>query len=315
MAEGNFGSGNDVRAPVFDHGSGTAKHSLFGNVRLEFASGHGGIGELDSQWLGQCRFTHLKADKHFASGGGAVSGDCNVDMVKVLAQLRGSAEIRQNERILTIDPDAVVIYDAGQPYEIANFSAVDVLILHIPRRLLLGQLSRARRIELRTDGLQRILRTMMETTANEIGCLDPRARESLGQAFAELVKSICQQPTSDDRSTDGADSLNFLYMRAVDYIAANIGWTDLDVGGMARKMGCSARYVYRAFEAHGTTPTACIWSLRLQAAADALGQRTFRPGLITDIAYRYGFSSSAHFSRLFRERYDCSPSQWSRLAG
>ena len=34
-----------------------------------------------------------------------------------------------------------------------------------------------------------------------------------------------------------------------------------------------------------------------------------RGGSVTDIAFRWGFSSQAHFSRLFRARFGCSPSQ------
>lgn len=79
---------------------------------------------------------------------------------------------------------------------------------------------------------------------------------------------------------------------------------------IARRMGCSVRYVYRAFEVECLTPSDYIWDLRVQKAAEKLRDAGGYAGEISEIAFALGFSSSAHFSRAFRLRYGVSPSQW-----
>jgi AraC-like DNA-binding protein len=50
-----------------------------------------------------------------------------------------------------------------------------------------------------------------------------------------------------------------------------------------------------------------IWRRRLEVAAKCLGDPDRVHAAIGDLAYRCGFSSQAHFSRRFKDRYGLSP--------
>jgi AraC-like DNA-binding protein len=63
----------------------------------------------------------------------------------------------------------------------------------------------------------------------------------------------------------------------------------------------------RAFAAEGISVAQYIQSRRLEAALrDLRGLRT-DDQRIADVAARWGFSSQAHFTRLFRARFGCTP--------
>jgi AraC-like DNA-binding protein len=50
-----------------------------------------------------------------------------------------------------------------------------------------------------------------------------------------------------------------------------------------------------------------VWESRLMLAADMLRRGDKGRVQISDIAYRCGFSTPAHFSRAFKHRYGVSP--------
>jgi transcriptional regulator GlxA family with amidase domain len=53
-----------------------------------------------------------------------------------------------------------------------------------------------------------------------------------------------------------------------------------------------------------------IWTTRLDGCRGELARRTDRT--ISEIAFAWGFSSSAHFSRAFRKRFGITPSAFRR---
>lgn len=291
---------------------------LFGNVRLHFGEGREAASRLVSTRLGQCRLTRLEAEAHFVDGDNVLAGGNRPDMVKLIIQTRGLSQLCQGNQTLAVGPKTLVIYDPVYSYRLDNPAPVELLMLQLPRDLLprtiAGRLRQPMAAPLMPGGLQRVLVSMMDAAANEMATLDEAARESLGRAMAELARTIMSEKGLAAGIGEPPPPLALLGDRIKDYVGRNMRRPDLDAADIARKMGCSVRYVYRAFEAEGTTPADYIWSRRLEIAAEALRTRAQRPGSIADIAFEFGFSSSAHFSRLFRQRYDRTPSQWRQAA-
>jgi len=55
------------------------------------------------------------------------------------------------------------------------------------------------------------------------------------------------------------------------------------------------------------TPGQLIGSLRLQRAADLLGQKA---GTVSEICYKVGFNDNSYFARAFKKQFGCSPSEY-----
>lgn len=284
---------------------------LFGNVRLEFEAGRESGGEIASTRLGAARFTHLAAQRHLVIGGDVLPGDCRRDLVKVMVQKRGRAELSQGRHRVSMEEDQLVFYDPAKPYEIDNIEAVEVAMLHLPRATV-GAIDMPVRVAIKAGTLSGALYSLMSAVDGNVSHLDPQARQSLGHSMAELARAIVAG-TEASSQTSAATELVFARMKQ--HVEANLASPGLDAASIARHAGCSVRTVYLAFSAQGTTPADYIWRNRIERAARALKSSRAQPGIITDIAYAYGFSSSAHFARKFRETYSCSPSEWLRADG
>ncbi|WP_411505144.1 helix-turn-helix domain-containing protein [Brucella anthropi] len=293
----------------------TVARRLFGTVRLHFPHGREGASRLVSAKFGQCRLTRLNAEAHRVDGTQVLTDGRRPDMVKLVIQPRGKSLFQQAGQNLTVGGQALVIYDPAYSYRLDNPMPVEVLMLQVPRGTLppaiAGRLRRPMTVPLADGGLPNILFSMMQATILEMNHLDGAGRESLGRAMVDLTRTIVGDHMKADVQ---AQPLALLFDRIRDYVTENIRRSDLDAADIARRMGCSVRYVYRAFAAQGTTPADFIWEQRLAAAAEMLRNRPSRPGLIAETAFEFGFSSSAHFSRLFRQRYDHTPSQWREAA-
>ncbi|ANL69821.1 AraC family transcriptional regulator protein (plasmid) [Rhizobium phaseoli] len=289
--------------------------TLFGNVRLDFGAADEEKSAMLSAMLGACRLTRLEADRHVVFGERVTAGPEYPDAIKLILQTAGSASIEQSGVQAPVAANALVIYDPRRPYVLTNSTPVRQLLLQMPRQALpqaaVERLAAPFTAHAGQDGMCGILLSLMESTMQEIGHLDEARRSSVGQTMIDFVRTMIGEGRPQRLV---ADPLDLLLARIKAFIACNIARPDLTVAMIARRMSCSVRYVYRAFEAERLTPSDYIWDLRLQLAAGKLREAGGHSGEISGIAFALGFSSSAHFSRAFRTRYAVSPSQWRKAA-
>jgi len=287
--------------------------NLFGNVRLDFSTANEDKSRMVSAMLGACRLTRLEADRHIVLGEHVTAGPDDPDAIKLILQTDGSASLAQGGLHAPVSANALVIYDPRRPYMLTNSTPVRQLLLQLPRHALppaaVGRLAMPFTAHATQDGMCSILLSLMESTMHEIGHLDEARRSSVGQTMIDLVRSMIGWDMQPARSV--GNPLDLLLQRIKNFIDSNLVRPDLTVSMIARRMGCSVRYVYRAFESECLTPSDYIWDLRLQRGAAQLREASGGyAGEISEIAFALGFSSSAHFSRAFRNRYGASPSQW-----
>ena len=91
------------------------------------------------------------------------------------------------------------------------------------------------------------------------------------------------------------------------FIETHLSDSKLSVAQVAKNCGISSRYLSLLLMHNGTPFSTLVWDKRLKAAVQWLS--TARPGEVTisEIAYRVGFKSAAHFSRMFKREYKVSP--------
>jgi AraC-like DNA-binding protein len=286
--------------------------NLFGNVRLDFSTADENKSRIVSAMLGACRLTRLEADRHIVFGEHMTAGPDNPNAIKLIVQTEGSASLAQGGLEVPVSAKALVIYDPHRPYMLTNNTPVRQLLLQLPRHALshatVEKLTTPFMAHAEHNGMCRILLSLMDSTMHEIDHLDQARRFSVGQTMIDLVSSMVGGDAQPARSV--CNPLDLLLQRIKDFIDRNLVRPDLTVSIIARRMGCSVRYIYRAFEAECRTPSDYIWDQRLQRAAAQLREAGGYAGEISEIAFALGFSSSAHFSRAFRNRYGASPSQW-----
>lgn len=92
--------------------------------------------------------------------------------------------------------------------------------------------------------------------------------------------------------------------KAILYMESNLE-QPLSSSDVAEKVGMSTRQLERLFLRYvGSSPKSYVTSLRLERARQMLQQTRLR---VLEIAVACGFSSSSHFSRLYKRRFGISP--------
>lgn len=96
--------------------------------------------------------------------------------------------------------------------------------------------------------------------------------------------------------------------RAISFIESNAD-LDIGIGEIAAAAGVSRRAVQLAFRRHlDSTPTAYLRRVRLDQAHRELADAAPDGDLtVTDVAYRWGFSSPSRFAERYRVAFGCSP--------
>lgn len=88
----------------------------------------------------------------------------------------------------------------------------------------------------------------------------------------------------------------------------------LSVMMVAQGCGISPRYLSLLLQLHGTPFSELVWSKRLKIASGWLVSPQQGDVPISEIAYRVGFKSPAHFSRMFKRVFKMGPREY-RLSG
>lgn len=163
----------------------------------------------------------------------------------------------------------------------------------------------ARGVSTTTPALRMLLRYL--DLAQEDLLADPDLRAAFTNHVCDLL-ALTIGATRDAAALAKTRGVIAARLRAMkDDIRKACARQDLSVHTIAARYGVSARYVQRIFEESGLTFTQYVTEQRLAAAYKALRRRTLANTPISTIAYECGFSDVSHFNRVFRQRFNCTP--------
>lgn len=120
--------------------------------------------------------------------------------------------------------------------------------------------------------------------------------------MAALAENLGGLPLQDNTGSVRRDRIKA-------YVLENLRDPELNIGKIAKRLDLTPSTVHRAWEGEANSLTSWIWSMRLQGAEQDLRQLAHQHRTITEIAYHWGFSSSAHFSRAFRRHFGVPPKE------
>ncbi len=128
----------------------------------------------------------------------------------------------------------------------------------------------------------------------------------LAATVIDLLAVAVAQERGGSVARDAAADAALAHARAE--IEARLGSATLTVASLCRAIGMSRSALYRLFEVEGGVQ-AYITRRRLERVAATLGDpdQQIRIG---DLAERWGFCDAAYLSRLFRERFGMTPSDY-----
>jgi signal transduction histidine kinase/ligand-binding sensor domain-containing protein/DNA-binding response OmpR family regulator len=250
----------------------------------------------------------------------------------------GAAEGREKDVILVVEDHAEVrkyirgvlesrylveeAEDGRQGIKKAKESIPDLIISDIMMSDVDGyQLCRELKKDIKTSHIPIVLLTARASEASVLQGLETGADDYIVKPFnakilmarirnlirlrrqlhRKIKRQMLQQPAEITIS-----SMDEAFLKEVQkVIEKNLGDLEFDVDALCKKLYMSQPTLYRKIRAlTGESPTLFIQSYRLQRAAQLL-KANF--GNVTEVAYEVGFSSSAYFTRCFKEKFNILP--------
>lgn len=227
------------------------------------------------------------------------------DLVGILAMRSGSLGLTLNGQSMVLAAGNVVVWDGAHEGTFEALGPIAKRTLIVPRERLRAAFPRLDSVIGRVlpadNGALRLLFDYLDTVVDCGPALDPAARAAAGDAAVELARVALGAgvPEQTQRLRDT------LVVQVRRYVDAHLGEFELDPRQIADAHAVSVRTLHGAFEETGESVSALIRRRRLERCWADLASGRKEP--VTDVALRWGFRETSHFSRVFRTHYGCSP--------
>ncbi|MDH4567112.1 helix-turn-helix domain-containing protein [Pseudomonas sp. BN414] len=215
-----------------------------------------------------------------------------------------------------LEPGELVIYRTDRPYLFGFSGNMRQYIFDIPQDLFQARCLERLDAPLKIGAETRLQRLLIRTLCDRSqGFFERPANQDAGgfedDSF-ELLANIISGQTGERRVS--AHSASYLLV-AKRVIAEQLGDPGLSCEWVAAAVGISVRHLARLFALEGSSPGRYIGDKRMELAHRLLSSPQASGLDISEVAYRHGFSSQAHFARSFKARYGCTPSEARNAAG
>ncbi|SOE02076.1 AraC family transcriptional regulator [Blastococcus haudaquaticus] len=255
--------------------------------------------------LGRLRVADIAGNAHVIERPPGLVEARPKDATFVSVLLEGAGFFYSSDSCLALAAGDVVVYRTDRPYLFGFSGPMRQILVDVPHGLLQER-------DVDVEGPHPISGAGRGPAARQAHCL----RELLlgavsgtaqaGQSVADQVLDLVGAMTGAPGGTTDAVRLR----AATAHIDGHLRDPALCADAVARAVGVTARHLNRAFAAEGTTVTRYIQGQRLEHARRDLSRSSLPTDRIVDVASRWGFVSQAHFARLFRDAYGCTPTQY-----
>ena len=226
--------------------------------------------------------------------------------VKVLFQTYGVSHFEQNGRRIELQPGDCLAYDVSCPHSIISPSQTRHEVVIVPTDLLNERGFQAAKMPAfkfsARAGTGRIAHDFVHATFGEA----PRLLPNTANGVADTLIDLLLLPLREVGAVFDRGGPAVLHLRAQAFIREHLRDPDLSIDQISAALGCSKRYLHMLFSEKGMTVSDYIWHARLQHCREELETKGGKT--ITDVAFSWGFSSSSHFSRVFRKYFGIAPS-------
>jgi AraC-like DNA-binding protein len=258
--------------------------------------------------IGHIRFCKLSGTGY---GCELASASGSKGCLEISIELKETAYFTHAGRKLVQPPGQWTVFDTAQPSAISAPHGSETLILTVPREKLLGSRRNLDDLILRpfstAYGIGRVVCEFVSSVVNELPNLDSRSETSVADAVYHLLRLAIAEFSGD---REGQSSGEFLRERIKTCILSDPRSPDLSIERIASALHCTKRYLHKVFEPEGISLSDYIWRSRLDRCRDELLDPIHEARSVTDIAFSWGFSSSAHFSTAFKQRFGVPPSYY-----
>ena len=229
----------------------------------------------------------------------------------LVSQRSGYCQITQNGQSFQLAPGELLLMDSVGSIDITPFGLIEHASLSLSRAEVCKQFGNQPKTFGKISSSKacgRMLHVLMDQLCKD--ALNGEGAVGEGQAlqsaFVSLLGSAFEQEDDERDDCGGLQGSNLRsYVQKV--IDESLTQPGLSPVGLASRLNISVRHLYRLFEEQDDSVCRYIQRARLKRSADDLTNPFLRSESITSIAYKWGFTDSAHFSRSFKKQFEVSP--------
>jgi AraC-like DNA-binding protein len=233
------------------------------------------------------------------------------DFCVVSIMLRGQAVASQDGRQSLMKPGDFVLIDTTRPYELKYEAGFDLCCLMLPGNAIRTALRDSENLTATVvdgrRGAGHLVLGMVNTLSAQIESLAPQSAAAVADGVTHILLAglasmrAGQEPTAPQRAAVQREQIRQLVRR-------QLRDPSLNVASIAQQLKVSPSSLHRAWAGEPTGLGEWIWTLRLDAARRELADPALRARSIGEVAFGCGFNDVAHFSRAFKGRFGCTPS-------
>ena len=285
------------------------------SVFLDSSLGHSDdpeafTGEIESYLLDDIMFTRaITRRQKYDRAEAKIAGD-GLDHYMFQVFVGGHTEVRRGRQTIRSEAGYPIAFDLGDVLDSFN-SDFDILCVVVPRARLAPLLMRPDSIQGvipdRDTAGGRLLADFLRSLYLMAPLLTPLEAKTSARALLELLASAFNgAPANDDVGWRAREYA--LLLRAQQYIREHLSSPGLSPDAIALGIGQSRTSLYHLFEPLGGVAE-YVRELRLRKCLAEITSPRHAHRHVSDIAHGWGFTSPAHFTRAFKQRFGRTPSE------
>ena len=290
-----------------NHGWQGKVREICGDCRFQFPKRYPFHGSIDIRSVGAMEIMRFASTPLSFTEFPSEAAESRTHCI-VTTQLEGVRRYSQDGHAAVLEARDSTLIDCARPWSSESSGDSVRLYLRIPRELLANRVGTrkfptAPRI-VGNAGLGATLFQIAISMFREAEMFQPAESTAAVEAYFDILSACLRH---SDVEFDGRHHGKELFSRVLSFIETHLAEPTLGPLVIAYGCGISVRHLHRVFAVQGCSVGQWIRQRRLQQCWNDIGHLRFRNRSITEIAFSWGFSDSAHFSRSFRKEFGINP--------
>lgn len=237
--------------------------------------------------------------------------------VWLAALLEGEAELDDGRQTIAVLPGDIVFGPTGVAASLRLKTRFRLLLITAPRVALDHRLIAPKALRVGHlpggAGANHVFSGLLRATAEAIEDLSDDQLRPIELAVTEFLVACLAAETTPPRGPAAVRAAHLHRVRQT--IELLLAEPELSLRRVAEAEGVSTRYLQKLFAAAGESFSRYVRLRRLERCRLDLASPRHAASSISEIAFRWGFNGSAHFSRAFRAQYGVAPREYRRAGG
>lgn len=230
--------------------------------------------------------------------------------VRATFQLTGITHVRNGKGQVLLTPGTWTASQGIDRLHLTHRTPVEHIVLAVDQRTVGFEGVEALWSFAAKHGVRRLIHEFVCDTFSALP-IRGKAADEIAEMTVRLLRQAIAETDAEEDVTSGSNR-QFNADDIKRFIDGHLGDPLLSLERIAAHFSCTKRTLHRAFAADGESVERYIWRRRIERCVQELSANAQS---LTELAYRHGFNSSTHFSRLFKMYCGMTPTAFIRLSG